>query len=985
MTQLGINGLEPGFKYNVRVRGLFSGTPGEWSPTEEIDVFSNTTSGTGDKAPSPPGTFVVVPTIDSFVLIWQAPITNADTSVLKDMKDYVIEVRSLASGGTGNAAAVYYMTEYQQPGQLLTNDRARQWEFTYKLNIQTFGTPESFPYFTVYARDATNNLSTAATGHVQNVAPTAPTATFVGVPGVGSIALSWGPSASPDTIGYVLKTSLTNGFDPTTVGTEIFRGNSLSAVHTTATGSNYYRVGALDVFGQITWLGTQVGPYTPISPGTSDTLAPKQVTNLIHGSEGLIANESTLTAFWTITWDAVTQNTDNSSITDLDHYIVSYSTGSSGPWNSTDVLAGTTTAVFFGLQPGVLYYATVQAVDKSGNLGTVSATLSRTMPVPSSPHIYSENVATLAGFDVGDNSLISTNRNYALETADGAEKVRLGGAASFWTVTNVELTSNVATLTSTGGASLVVGDYIHVHRLGTPFDGTYQVSARTGTTVSYVRTNANISSTASTGGAIVKAAPDVINMSAAQGIWAGGILPDDSPFSVSQTGSLKAVGAGNIAGWTITDDSLESPGGAIKLVSNDADEGTRIEVGGLPLSGVAIGAQTPTYPVDGQLWIDLSDNGAWGEVIYANEKGTASVASTLESTSVSNNYKIASFTFTAINQSVRLAGKIFSWNDGTTAPSSLGAEVNNFELIARQNATPASNAPAANYTVNSYGSLSAGGNIPELKVVTNNGSMEIWVTNIAQYSRAGLTLTAFENHVPTYFWYKDAVVASPSGTILTPRRGSLDVEESKTSSNGATPRFYIDDNLPVGVTTATMLQLFVDVAATDVTISASEYYSPAKACWTTSDANFSILSGGFTTSSIDTTSAATSGMITLPYSGIYRAGAMARLAPNATPAGTNDSVRFVPSLNDTNITTPSGVDPSGKIVTSTAPGGISLGTIRTVVNANVSRHIDFEETFKAVAGDKIRFWLLNGTPGNQVVTMGVNTSYKITLWYLGGQ
>ena len=109
---LGINNLPPGFQYDVRVRGIFKGTASEWGPVETIDIFSDTSAGTGDKAPAAPTSAgLVLPTIDSFVLNWTAPITNADATVLTDMKDYVIEVRD--DSQVGAVDAVYYMSEHQ--------------------------------------------------------------------------------------------------------------------------------------------------------------------------------------------------------------------------------------------------------------------------------------------------------------------------------------------------------------------------------------------------------------------------------------------------------------------------------------------------------------------------------------------------------------------------------------------------------------------------------------------------------------------------------------------------------------------------------------------------------------------------------------------------------------------------------------------------------------------------------------------------------
>jgi hypothetical protein len=66
------------------------------------------------------------------------------------------------------------------------------------------------------------------------------------------------------------------------------------------------------------------------------------------------------------------------------------------------------------------------------------------------------------------------------------------------TVTNKELTSNVATLT-VPGHSFTTSDTIGVAGVDATFNGTYRVSATTATTVSYAKTAGNVASTASSG------------------------------------------------------------------------------------------------------------------------------------------------------------------------------------------------------------------------------------------------------------------------------------------------------------------------------------------------------------------------------------------------------------------------------------------------------------------------------------------------------
>ena len=67
-----------------------------------------------------------------------------------------------------------------------------------------------------------------------------------------------------------------------------------------------------------------------------------------------------------------------------------------------------------------------------------------------------------------------------------------------WTVTNKALTPNVATLTI-GSHKLTVGSTINVDNIDSIFNGTYVLTAVAATTISYARTNANVTSVASAG------------------------------------------------------------------------------------------------------------------------------------------------------------------------------------------------------------------------------------------------------------------------------------------------------------------------------------------------------------------------------------------------------------------------------------------------------------------------------------------------------
>jgi hypothetical protein len=72
-----------------------------------------------------------------------------------------------------------------------------------------------------------------------------------------------------------------------------------------------------------------------------------------------------------------------------------------------------------------------------------------------------------------------------------------------YTVTNKALTTNVATITTSVTHALIVGDVVTValSPADSVFDGSYTITAITGTTFSYARVNANVTSGASGGSA----------------------------------------------------------------------------------------------------------------------------------------------------------------------------------------------------------------------------------------------------------------------------------------------------------------------------------------------------------------------------------------------------------------------------------------------------------------------------------------------------
>lgn len=108
---------------------------------------------------------------------------------------------------------------------------------------------------------------------------------------------------------------------------------------------------------------------------------------------------------------------------------------------------------------------------------------------------------TLPGLGAGafiDNTTLISNSG-KVEVGNSGDEYGIGvGAASPLTITNVERTSNVVTLT-VGSHTRVAGDVVKVDCSNNAVDGSFRISAVTGTTIKYKQTGVDITSAAATG------------------------------------------------------------------------------------------------------------------------------------------------------------------------------------------------------------------------------------------------------------------------------------------------------------------------------------------------------------------------------------------------------------------------------------------------------------------------------------------------------
>jgi hypothetical protein len=111
---------------------------------------------------------------------------------------------------------------------------------------------------------------------------------------------------------------------------------------------------------------------------------------------------------------------------------------------------------------------------------------------------YSDNGNDTAGWiDMGVTSSAFTDPNFTITKANDGYIFMEAPATTVASVNNKALTSNAVTLTTAAAHGFTVGKKVTVSGVGAPYNGTYVINGTpTSTTFTYVKTNANLASTA---------------------------------------------------------------------------------------------------------------------------------------------------------------------------------------------------------------------------------------------------------------------------------------------------------------------------------------------------------------------------------------------------------------------------------------------------------------------------------------------------------
>lgn len=258
--------LQPGVTYAVQIRSLSGSDISDWSPVFNIVTASDS---------SMPGNVTgLVGTVvgTSFSLSWTAATKNTDGTPFLDFKDYQITI----SDNFDNTHVRY------SPNN--------KFVYTLDMNKADFGDPVGKLKFIVQARDTTNNVSPLTrTINLQNPPPQ-DVPSLASAPQVGGVQLSWSPVSDADIYGYNLYADTDPSFVPS-ADNMIFTGKTLNYFYSTSsTAAQYFKIVAVDVFGQTSvtpTISNTIPTTVPVSDHDTHTFTYSGPVALLTGTQRL--------------------------------------------------------------------------------------------------------------------------------------------------------------------------------------------------------------------------------------------------------------------------------------------------------------------------------------------------------------------------------------------------------------------------------------------------------------------------------------------------------------------------------------------------------------------------------------------------------------------------------------------------------------------------------------------------------------------------
>ena len=379
------SGLQPNATYAVQVRGLDEeGNPGRWSAALEFDTVKD------DMPPEQ------VPDLNgevdgsNFVITWTRVQKNEDGTDLDDLRDYLVTIEAAGEE-----------IEHSTVDNVFV--------FTFTRNKNGFSSPQPAIEVTVQARDRVGNLSTPSTITLVKQPPANPI--LQAISKRNAVKLTWTEVEDDlDRYDIVKNDTLLASVGP---GTIVFTDTDVG------TGAQAYVVRAFDRFGQFGESNTEI--ESEVSVELEDRIAPKAPDNLQFDGSNFSSPGFVAAVF---SWDAPTEDEDETSYTDQEGFRVRYRLDETRPWNYIDVeddrALGTDEQTFSTeqeLPQGVDVYWGVQAFDRNGNFSVWATAFSQTdeddtkPPTPSVPVVAGnlQNIQIRHDLRDSDGNLLPVN------------------------------------------------------------------------------------------------------------------------------------------------------------------------------------------------------------------------------------------------------------------------------------------------------------------------------------------------------------------------------------------------------------------------------------------------------------------------------------------------------------------------------------------------------------------------------------------------
>lgn len=418
MTSKVLQDLLPNRTYAVQVRSKdkVTGEVSEWSNRYIFVTDSDA------YLPATPTSATWVVSGDSFYGEWDAVTTNTNGEAIAVVR-YEVE---LVSGATTRVVTVPQKTNGKPSYSLSFED-----------NRALFTTPQPAVTMRVRAVDNKDIKSAYTTGiTATNPAPAAPTAPAVGsiaTPGVDSVALAWTPPADTDLIGYNVYMGASSGFTPS-ASNRIYSGGATRFTYTTTTYSlQYYKIRAVDKFGQES--PDLTANATPVSPFVADTTPPAVP---VITSAPITTNANGVGATASVTWTQTVPSPD-----DLAGFTVRWRKVGDTNYFSTTVDKDARNAVVDLPQAYAAYEFQVRSFDWKANYSAYTATTTTAAPANAVPANVTGLVST-AGRDsivyswnaTGDNDI----RDYEVTFSTSNTFPAGASTQTFFTGTSTTLT-----------------------------------------------------------------------------------------------------------------------------------------------------------------------------------------------------------------------------------------------------------------------------------------------------------------------------------------------------------------------------------------------------------------------------------------------------------------------------------------------------------------------------------------------------------------